>query len=100
MDKFDYFARDSYYLGTKISFEHARFIKFYRVVQAEDGKRHLCLRDKVGARRFSSPFASLHFVLVRLKEVRTCYEIYRIRDDLHRRAYQHPVVKGIEVMYE
>ncbi|CAF4427333.1 unnamed protein product, partial [Adineta steineri] len=31
-------------------------------------------------------------------EVKACYEIYRIRDDLHRRAYQHPVVKGIELM--
>jgi HD superfamily phosphohydrolase len=47
VDKFDYFARDSYYLGTNISFEHMRFIKFYRVVQVDDGKRHLCLRDKV-----------------------------------------------------
>ncbi|CAF4222763.1 unnamed protein product [Rotaria magnacalcarata] len=32
------------------------------------------------------------------QEVKACYEIYRIRDDLHRRAYQHPVVKGIELM--
>ena len=47
MDKFDYFARDSYHLGTKVSFEHMRFIKFYRVIQVDDGKRHLCLRDKV-----------------------------------------------------
>ncbi|CAF0956179.1 unnamed protein product [Rotaria sordida] len=77
VDKFDYFARDSYYLGTKISFEHMRFIKFYRVIKVNDGRRHLCLRDK---------------------EVKACYEIYRIRDDLHRRAYQHPVVKGIELM--
>ncbi|CAF4519480.1 unnamed protein product [Rotaria socialis] len=77
VDKFDYFARDSYYLGTKISFEHMRFIKFYRVIKVDDGKRHLCLRDK---------------------EVKACYEIYRIRDDLHRRAYQHPVAKGIELM--
>ncbi|CAF1223040.1 unnamed protein product [Rotaria sp. Silwood1] len=77
VDKFDYFARDSYYLGTKISFEHMRFIKFYRVIKVNNGRRHLCLRDK---------------------EVKACYEIYRIRDDLHRRAYQHPVVKGIELM--
>ncbi|CAF1040232.1 unnamed protein product [Adineta ricciae] len=77
VDKFDYFARDSYYLGTKISFEHLRFIKFYRAIKVDDGKFHLCLRDK---------------------EVKACYEIYRIRDDLHRRAYQHPVVKAIELM--
>ncbi|CAF4375878.1 unnamed protein product, partial [Rotaria sp. Silwood2] len=79
VDKFDYFARDSYYLGTKISFEHMRFIKFYRVIKVHNGRRHLCLRDK---------------------EVKACYEIYRIRDDLHRRAYQHPVVKGIELMFK
>lgn len=79
VDKFDYFARDSYYLGTKISFDHMRFIKFYRVVKADDNKYHLCLRDK---------------------EVRACYDIYRIRDDLHRRAYQHPVVKGLELMFK
>lgn len=24
-----------------------RFMKFYRVIEVEDGKRHLCLRDKV-----------------------------------------------------
>jgi hypothetical protein len=24
-----------------------RFIKFYRVIKVDDGKRHLCLRDKV-----------------------------------------------------
>jgi hypothetical protein len=34
------------------------------------------------------------------QEVKACYEVYRIRDDLHRRAYQHPVVKGIELMYK
>ncbi|CAF1502524.1 unnamed protein product [Rotaria sordida] len=77
VDKFDYIARDSYYLGTKISFEHMRFIKFCRVIKVGDGKYRLCLRDK---------------------EVNACYEIYRIRDQLHRLAYQHPVVKGIELL--
>lgn len=96
MDKFDYFARDSYYLGTKLSFEHTRFMKFYRVIQAEDGKRHLCLRDKVSALIIVR--AQSMISLINLKEVRTCYDIYRTREDLHRRAYQHPVVKGIEVM--
>jgi hypothetical protein len=27
-----------------------------------------------------------------------CFETYRIRDDLHRRAYQHPAVKGIKLV--
>ena len=26
-----------------------RFIKFYRVIKVDDGKRHLCLRDKVNS---------------------------------------------------
>lgn len=69
-----------------------RFIKFYRVIEVEDGTRHLCLRDKVNKSIFVKP------IRIFFKEVKACYEIYRIRDDLHRRAYQHPVVKGIELM--
>jgi hypothetical protein len=72
-----------------------RFIKFYRVIQVDDGKRHLCLRDKV----FDHSILKINEIFL-LQEVKACYEVYRIRDDLHRRAYQHPVVKGIELMYK
>jgi len=71
-----------------------RFIKFYRVVKADDNKYHLCLRDKV-----NSILCSIKdFIFCKQKEVKACYDIYRVRDDLHRRAYQHPVVKGLELM--
>ncbi|KAK1898480.1 Deoxynucleoside triphosphate triphosphohydrolase SAMHD1 [Dissostichus eleginoides] len=76
VDKFDYFARDSYHLGIKNNFDHGRFIKFARVCEV-DGQKHICTRDK---------------------EVNNLYDLFHTRYSLHRRAYQHNVVKIIEYM--
>ncbi|KAK1898998.1 Deoxynucleoside triphosphate triphosphohydrolase SAMHD1 [Dissostichus eleginoides] len=38
VDKFDYFARDSYHLGIKNNFDHGRFIKFARVCEVDEQK--------------------------------------------------------------
>ncbi|KAL3064928.1 hypothetical protein OYC64_001041 [Pagothenia borchgrevinki] len=76
VDKFDYFARDSYHLGIKNNFDHGRFIKFARVCEV-DGQKHICTRDK---------------------EVNNLYDLFNTRHSLHRRAYQHNVVKIIEHM--
>ncbi|XP_046870124.1 deoxynucleoside triphosphate triphosphohydrolase SAMHD1-like isoform X2 [Hypomesus transpacificus] len=46
VDKWDYFARDSSYLGLQSNFDHDRFIKFARVCEV-DGKSQICTRDKV-----------------------------------------------------
>ncbi|KAK1898775.1 Deoxynucleoside triphosphate triphosphohydrolase SAMHD1 [Dissostichus eleginoides] len=81
VDKFDYFARDSYHLGIKNNFDHGRFIKFARVCEVDeqkgDGQKHICTRDK---------------------EVNNLYDLFHTRYSLHRRAYQHNVVKIIEHM--
>ncbi|KAL3064818.1 hypothetical protein OYC64_000948 [Pagothenia borchgrevinki] len=78
VDKFDYFARDSYHLGIKNNFDHGRFIKFARVCEVGGQKqKHICTRDK---------------------EVNNLYDLFHTRYSLHRRAYQHNVVKIIEYM--
>ena len=46
VDKWDYFARDSYHLGIGNNFDHDRLIKFSRVLEV-DGRWHVCYRDKV-----------------------------------------------------
>ncbi|XP_059189190.1 deoxynucleoside triphosphate triphosphohydrolase SAMHD1-like [Centropristis striata] len=76
VDKFDYFARDSYHLGIQTNFDHRRFIQFARVCQVGK-KTHICTRDK---------------------EVDNLYEMFHTRYCLHRRAYQHKVTKIIETM--
>ncbi|CAJ1085056.1 deoxynucleoside triphosphate triphosphohydrolase SAMHD1-like [Xyrichtys novacula] len=78
VDKFDYFARDSYHLGIQNNFDHRRFIKFAKVCKVtEDGeeKMHICIRDK---------------------EADNMYDMFYTRHCLHRRAYQHKVNKIIE----
>uniref|UniRef100_A0AAQ6IRM4 HD domain-containing protein n=1 Tax=Anabas testudineus TaxID=64144 RepID=A0AAQ6IRM4_ANATE len=77
VDKFDYFARDCHHLGMQNNFDYRRFLKFARVCEAEDGKKHICIRDK---------------------EVFNMYDFFYTRYCLHRRAYQHRVNKVIEIM--
>ena len=48
VDKWDYFARDSYHLGFRNNFDHNRLIKFSRILKV-DGAWHICYRDKVNA---------------------------------------------------
>ncbi|XP_046895368.1 deoxynucleoside triphosphate triphosphohydrolase SAMHD1-like isoform X2 [Hypomesus transpacificus] len=76
VDKWDYFARDSYYLGLQSNFDHDRFIKFARVCEV-DGESQICTRDK---------------------EVDNLYDMFHTRFSLHRRAYQHKVVEAIQLM--
>ncbi|XP_067097028.1 deoxynucleoside triphosphate triphosphohydrolase SAMHD1-like [Osmerus mordax] len=84
VDKWDYFARDSYYLGLQRNFDHDRFIKFARVCDVDeevDGRvvkmSQICTRDK---------------------EVDNLYDMFHTRFSLHRRAYKHRVVEVIELM--
>ncbi|KAI3357661.1 hypothetical protein L3Q82_016069, partial [Scortum barcoo] len=77
VDKFDYFARDSYYLGIQNNFDYHRFLKFARVCEV-DGKKHICTRDTV--------------------EVANLYDMFHTRNCLHRRAYQHKVKNIMETM--
>ncbi|XP_046895375.1 deoxynucleoside triphosphate triphosphohydrolase SAMHD1-like isoform X3 [Hypomesus transpacificus] len=76
VNKWDYFARDSYYLGLQTNFDHDRFIKFARACKM-DKNYQICTRDK---------------------EVFNLYEMINTRFSLYRRAYQHRVVNLIELM--
>ncbi|XP_023654519.1 deoxynucleoside triphosphate triphosphohydrolase SAMHD1 isoform X1 [Paramormyrops kingsleyae] len=76
VDKWDYFARDCHHLGIQNNFDYKRFLKFARVCDV-DGKMHICTRDK---------------------EVGNLYDMFHIRNCLHRRAYQHRVGNIIETM--
>eukprot|EP00057_Strongylocentrotus_purpuratus_P013081 XP_011667555.1 PREDICTED: deoxynucleoside triphosphate triphosphohydrolase SAMHD1-like [Strongylocentrotus purpuratus] len=79
VDKWDYFARDCYNLGIANSFDHKRYMKFARVIKVAGarGRKQICMRDK---------------------EVSNLYEMFNMRNTLHRRAYQHKVNKIIEKM--
>ncbi|KAM9501651.1 deoxynucleoside triphosphate triphosphohydrolase SAMHD1-like [Clarias gariepinus] len=76
VDKWDYFARDSYHLGIQNSSDHRRVFKFARVCEV-NGEKLICARDK---------------------EVHDLYDMFHTRHSLHRRAYQHNVTKIIEEM--
>nr|XP_020516710.1 deoxynucleoside triphosphate triphosphohydrolase SAMHD1-like isoform X1 [Labrus bergylta]XP_020516711.1 deoxynucleoside triphosphate triphosphohydrolase SAMHD1-like isoform X1 [Labrus bergylta] len=83
VDKFDYLARDSSYLGIKNNFDFRRFLQFARVCEVEDkdckeGKRKtICTRDK--------------------KEDHM-YHLFYTRHRLHKRACQHRVSQIIQEM--
>ncbi|XP_033728937.1 deoxynucleoside triphosphate triphosphohydrolase SAMHD1-like [Pecten maximus] len=77
VDKWDYFARDSLYLGVKNSFDHDRLIASARACLDKNGVSHVTYRDK---------------------DVDTLYEMFHIRFTLYRKAYLHRVSKAIEMM--
>ena len=51
VDKWDYFARDSYHLGIKSNFDHKRLMHFARVIYV-DGEPQICSRDKVSQKHY------------------------------------------------
>lgn len=77
VDKMDYLARDCHGLGIEMKFCWKRYIKFARVIEANDGKYHICLREKI---------------------FREVYELFHIRDTLFRNAYQHKTKRAVEIM--
>ncbi|XP_072918215.1 deoxynucleoside triphosphate triphosphohydrolase SAMHD1-like isoform X1 [Hemitrygon akajei] len=76
VDKWDYFARDSYHLGIRNNFDYQRILKYARVCEV-DKMKVICFRDKVAG---------------------DLYNMFYTRNTLHRRAYQHKVVNIIESM--
>ncbi|XP_059837185.1 deoxynucleoside triphosphate triphosphohydrolase SAMHD1-like [Hypanus sabinus] len=76
VDKWDYFVRDSYHLGIPNNFDYQRILKYARVCEV-DNMKVICFRDKVAG---------------------DLYNMFYTRNALHRRAYQHRVVKIIESM--
>jgi len=76
VDKWDYFLRDALSLGLKVTFDYRRLLKFTKVLEI-NGEYCLAFRDK---EKFSIE------------------DMFRMRADLHFRAYQHHAAKKIEAM--
>lgn len=78
VDKWDYLARDAYYIGKRCNtFDHNSFVMNCSVVWLEDGCRHIVPRDK---------------------EARNIYEMLYQRYELHRGAYQHRIANVAQYM--
>ncbi|GAB6032579.1 SAM domain and HD [Chamberlinius hualienensis] len=81
VDKFDYLARDCYYMGITVGFDHWHLMKFARVCQTEDGEGvgslHICYRDK---------------------ELEQVANMFRARRTLHKVGFQHRVVIALDAM--
>ncbi|XP_076597952.1 deoxynucleoside triphosphate triphosphohydrolase SAMHD1-like [Chaetodon auriga] len=76
VDKWDYLARDCYYLGIQNNFDYHRLLNFTRVCKV-NGQMQICFRDK---------------------EVDNLYDMFHARYCLHRRACQHRVTTSIQLM--
>ncbi|XP_035827017.1 deoxynucleoside triphosphate triphosphohydrolase SAMHD1, partial [Aplysia californica] len=76
VDKWDYFARDCHHLGIANSFDHARVMKFARVLQ-DKGNWQICVRDNL---------------------IDDIYQMFLTRYRLHCCAYQHKVNCAIDLM--
>ncbi|CAC5391339.1 SAMHD1 [Mytilus coruscus] len=79
VDKMDYFARDCHGLGMTSNFNHLRFISQCRII-------------------FPSKDSNQTTIAVRDKEELNLYELFHTRNGLFRRAYQHQVTHGIQLM--
>lgn len=76
VDKYDYFLRDAQHLKMNIPFDYQRLIKLCRIEYRGDTS-HIAFRDV---------------------ENYSIQGMFRTRADLHIRAYQHRVVKNLEIM--
>ncbi|CAG2192695.1 SAMHD1 [Mytilus edulis] len=81
VDKMDYFARDCHGLGMSSNFNHLRFISQCRIM-------------------FPFKDSNQTTIAVRDKEELNLYELFHTRNGLFRRAYQHPVTHGIQLIGE
>lgn len=77
VDKFDYLKRDSHYTGIPCTFDPQRLMNFLSLKQTKEGQ---------------------YVVDYRRKSDELINSMWISRDDLHRRAYQHRVVKCIDMM--
>ncbi|XP_061184135.1 deoxynucleoside triphosphate triphosphohydrolase SAMHD1-like [Saccostrea echinata] len=76
VDKWDYFSRDCHMLGLKHNFQTMRSIMLARVIKHGE--------------EFHVSFPKTEYMNI--------FDMYHARYTLHRRAYQHPVTKAVEIM--
>ncbi|CAB4413906.1 unnamed protein product [Rhizophagus irregularis] len=72
VDKFDYLARDCYYLGMKSEFDFSRLMNYSRVSKDQ--------------------------IVYDFKESYNIYELFHTRYSLHKKAYKHFVGRAIDYM--
>jgi HD superfamily phosphohydrolase len=80
VDKFDYLKRDSHYTGIVCPFDPQRLMQFFYIDRITKGSKVTYILEY---------------------HSKACEQIdamWRSRDDLHRRVYQHRVVKCIDLM--
>lgn len=82
VDKWDYLLRDSLATGVKITFTYERLVTFMKIFPW----------------RSQEWGVDLQRIAIRDKEKDTIQEMFRDRSRLHRRTYQHDVVKVVDRM--
>lgn len=83
VDKWDYFARDCHMLGINNNFDHARCIKYARVLKVDDtGDLQIGFRDKVLIQLF------ILFKILNLKSEILSIFLKRIKKGIKTHSYQ------------
>ncbi|XP_063720879.1 deoxynucleoside triphosphate triphosphohydrolase SAMHD1-like [Symsagittifera roscoffensis] len=78
VDKWDYICRDSHHVGINTSFESKRLLKLCKVVTDSDNKTHIAWPQR---------------------EFDNVLQMFEQRKRLHKKVYQHRVIKPIERLY-
>ncbi|XP_067651005.1 deoxynucleoside triphosphate triphosphohydrolase SAMHD1-like [Haliotis asinina] len=77
VDKWDYFARDGHMMGIKGTFDQDRYMELARIIDVDEECPRICARNN---------------------EASNLYDMFHTRMMLHRRACQHKVTIGVELM--
>ncbi|XP_022194966.2 deoxynucleoside triphosphate triphosphohydrolase SAMHD1 isoform X2 [Nilaparvata lugens] len=93
VDKWDYFLRDGLQLNILITFDYRRLLEFCLLIDVPDGEEED--EEKEGGKKKTK-----RVIAFKDKEKYSVLDIFRVRADLHLRAYQHPVVKNIDLMWK
>jgi len=89
VDKMDYIARDAKALGVDVNFDFRRYMELARILQVDD--EFWTWQTSEGIKKIGRLFIG-----VRDKEAMNMFSMFRTRQDLHRKAYQHKTTKIIE----
>lgn len=95
--------RDCQRLGLPNSFNHQRFITFAGICRDENGRKHVCSREKVLTYFKSVLKEKLIWVAITKlscqQELANLYDIFQTRLSIHRRACQHKIKMAVEIMW-